>query len=56
MENPVGGLAINQLLKLKARGLITLAQFLEITQEVEGFVEERPIELDADSVLRWCSR
>ena len=27
-----GGLAINQLLKLKAKGLITTQQFLEMTQ------------------------
>ena len=45
LDNPAGGLAINQLLKLKARGVITLAQFLEMTKEVEGFEEERPIEI-----------
>ena len=37
MDNPAGGLAINQLMKMKAQGLITLAQFLELTKDVEGF-------------------
>ena len=48
MFPPGGGLAINQLLKMKARGQISLAEFLELTKEVEGFEEERPVELDAD--------
>ena len=39
-----GGLAINQLLKLKARGLITTQQFLEVTADLEGSVVERPLE------------
>ena len=51
LDNPAGGLAINQLLKLKARGVITLAQFLEMTKEVEGFEEERPIEIDTDGSI-----
>ena len=34
------GLAINQLLKLKAKGLITTQQFLEMTADLEGSVEE----------------
>ena len=42
MDNPAGGLAINQLLKMKAAGHINLATFLELTAELEGFVEERP--------------
>ena len=42
------GLAIAQLLKLQARGLITAQQFAEMTIELEGSVEERPIELTAD--------
>jgi hypothetical protein len=46
MHNTAGGLAINQLLKMKAKGQITLAQFLELTKEAEGFDEERPIEVD----------
>ena len=36
-----GGLAINQLLKLKAKGLISTQQFLEMTAALEGSVEER---------------
>ena len=51
LDNPAGGLAINQRLKLKARGVITLAQFLEMTKEVEGFEEERPIEIDTDGSI-----
>ena len=47
MDAPGGGLAINQLLKMKARGLISLADFLELTKDVEGFEEERPVEPDA---------
>ena len=43
MDNPAGGLAINQLMKMKAKGLINLAQFLELTKDVEGFDEMRPI-------------
>jgi hypothetical protein len=47
-----GGLAINQLLKLKAKGLISTQQFLEMTADLEGSVgvdsvEERPIDLAA---------
>ena len=42
------GLAIAQLLKLQARGLISAQQFAEMTIELEGSVEERPIELTAD--------
>jgi hypothetical protein len=42
-----GGLAINQLLKLKAKGLISTQQFLEMTADLEGSVEERPINLAA---------
>ena len=30
------GLAIAQLLKMKAKGLITMAKFLELTAEVQG--------------------
>ena len=54
MSTPIGmfaagsGLAIHQLLKMKARGDIDLATFLQLTAEVEGFVEERPVELDSD--------
>ena len=40
------GLAVNQLLKLKARGLISTQQFLEMTADLEGSVEERPIDLE----------
>ena len=42
-----GGLAINQLLKLKAKGLISTQQFLEMTADLEGSAEERPIDLAA---------
>lgn len=49
MYPPGVGLAVHQLLKMKAKGLIDLATFLQLTAEVEGFVEERPVELDGDS-------
>ena len=48
LANP--GLAVNQLLKMKARGLITMEEFLELTAELAaeaaGSHEERPITLD----------
>ena len=34
LANP--GLAVNQLLKMKARGLITMEEFLELTAEAAG--------------------
>ena len=43
LANP--GLAVNQLLKMKARGLITMEEFLELTAEAAGS-HERPITLD----------
>eukprot|EP00966_Prymnesium_polylepis_P036232 840218-Prymnesium_polylepis.1 len=49
MDNAGGGLAVNQLLKMKARGVITLEQFLELTKDIPGFVEDVPVELDADA-------
>ena len=44
LGNP--GLAVQQLLKMKARGLISAAQFLELTAEVAGQDSECPIVLD----------
>ena len=44
LANP--GLAVNQLLKMKARGLITMEEFLELTAEAAGSHEERLITLD----------
>lgn len=44
LANP--GLAVAQLCKMKAKGLISLQQFLELTAEAAGQHEERPIELD----------
>ena len=41
LANP--GLAVHQLLKMKARGLITMQQFLELTSEAAGQYEDRPI-------------
>ena len=46
-----GGLAICQLLKLKAKGLITTQQFLDMTADLEGSVEERPVDITGDSVV-----
>eukprot|EP00966_Prymnesium_polylepis_P006817 157123-Prymnesium_polylepis.1 len=40
------GLPIGQLLKLKAQGHISLQQFLEMTAELEGMNEDRPICFD----------
>ena len=37
---------MNQLLKMKARGLITMEEFLELTAEAAGSHEERLITLD----------
>ena len=48
-----GGLAINQLLKLKAKGLITTQQFLDMTADLEGSVEERPVVLSLDVARSW---
>ena len=45
LANP--GMAIQQLLKMKARGDITLEQFLAFTAEAQGQHEERPIVLDS---------
>ena len=36
----VSGLAVQQLLKMKAKGQISLAQFLELTKEVAGTTDE----------------
>ena len=49
------GLAINQLLKLKAKGLISTQQFLEMTADLEGSVEERPIDLAAWGLTQDCN-
>ena len=38
LANP--GLAVNQLLKMKARGLITMEEFLELTAEAAGSHED----------------
>ena len=46
MDNPNGGLAINQLVKMKSAGTITLEQFLELTAGVEGFTSETPVVFD----------
>ena len=43
MENTESGLAVQQLLKMKAKGQISLAQFLELTKEVAGTTDELPI-------------
>ena len=52
MANPAGGLAINQLVKMRCAGQITLDQFLELTAGVDGFVKDKPVELcDADEVV-----
>lgn len=40
------GLALNQLLKMKAKGLLSLEQFLELTQDLVGTDPERPICFD----------
>ena len=45
---PRGGLAINQLLKLKAKGLISTQQFCKLTADMVGEDEERPIEVGID--------
>ena len=51
MANPAGGLAINQLVKMRCAGQITMDQFLELTAGVDGFVKDTPVELcDADEV------
>ena len=47
LANP--GIAVQQLLKMKARGQITYQQFLELTAEAAGQHEERPITLDSTS-------
>ena len=44
--NPNGGLAINQLVKMKCAGKITLEQSLELTAGVEGFTSETPVVFD----------
>ena len=46
MDNPNGGLAINQLVKMKCAGKITLEQFLELTAGVDGFTSETPVVFD----------
>lgn len=46
MGDTESGLAIAHLLKMKAKGHISLAKFLQLTAEVEGQHEERPITLD----------
>jgi hypothetical protein len=47
LANP--GIAVQQLLKMKARGVITMQQFLELTAEAAGQHEERPITLEGTS-------
>jgi hypothetical protein len=52
MANPAGGLAINQLVKMRCAGQIKMDQFLELTAGVDGFVKDNPVELcDADEVV-----
>jgi hypothetical protein len=50
MANPAGGLAINQLVKMRCAGQITMEQFLELTAGVDGFAKDDPVVLcDADA-------
>ena len=43
------GLALNQLLKMKAKGLLSLQDFLELTKDLAGTDPERPICFDGAS-------
>ena len=47
------GLAVQHLLKMKARGTISFAQFLELTAKAAGQHEERPITLDGTCAPPW---
>ena len=43
MANLAGGLAINQLVKMRCAGQITMDKFLELTAGVDGFVKDEVV-------------
>ena len=54
MAKPAGGLAINQLIKMKCAGQISLEQFLALTAGTDGFTEDSPVICEDEPTTSRC--